>query len=347
MAGDDAADDLVELRPAPEVLLRHRRDADVVVHEADRVGPRVELRRGALWVRAGEDGPGVTVTHGAANVQVRAGAGVIEVSDMEALLVVASGRAAVKGAAPLPRSVLAGQAVALTLDGTFTDPAALTPAELASDRMVVENLARDSLLSAPTRAPAERPSGVAPAPAPAPVPDAPPAETAAEEPAPPPVEAPVPVEPSPDVEIEPEPEPEPDEPGPEVEGEAAALLAPEPAPPTEPEPPIEPEPAPPAEPEPEGEPEPEPAVEPDPAPAVEPAPAGPPAASALEAALAGVGVTDDPSATRVPVDRPVVEGDAADRADGRRRTRTLVVLVIVALLIFALVALLVLGGSGS
>ncbi len=90
MASDDGSKGLVELRPAPAVLLRHR-DADLEVVTAPRTGPRVELKRGALWIRAGEDGPGVTVTHGAASVQVRAGAGVVEVSDMEALLVVASG----------------------------------------------------------------------------------------------------------------------------------------------------------------------------------------------------------------------------------------------------------------
>jgi hypothetical protein len=138
--------DLVELRPAPAVLLRHR-DAELEVVTEPRMGPRVDLKRGALWIRAGEEGPGVTVTHGAATVQVRAGAGVVEVSDMEALLVVASGRAAVKGVSPLPRSVIAGQAVTLTLDGTFTDPDALSAAELAADRMVVENLALDSLAS--------------------------------------------------------------------------------------------------------------------------------------------------------------------------------------------------------
>jgi hypothetical protein len=152
MASDDGVSDLVELRPAPAVLLRHR-DAELDVVTAPRTGPRVTLHKGALWIRAGEEGPGVTVTHGAASVQLRAGAGVVEVHDVEALLVVASGRAAVKGVSPLPRSVIAGQAVTLTLDGTFTDPDALSAAELAADRMVVENLALDSLASTATGAP--------------------------------------------------------------------------------------------------------------------------------------------------------------------------------------------------
>lgn len=300
MAGEDTADDLVELRPAPSVLLRHRADADVVVHAANRVGPRVDLRRGALWVRAGEDGPGVTVTHGAANVQVRAGAGVIEVSDLEAILVVASGRAAVKGAAPLPRSVLAGQAVALTLDGTFTDPAVLTAAELASDRMVVENLARDSLLSAG--------AGARSAP---PVAPPPPLDVLALQDLDGFVEEPLVEEP----------------PGLPVE-----------------EPPVLPEPAPALEPVPAPDPGPDAA----PGPLAGPAPG--PAASALESALAGVGVTDDPAAERVAVDAPVAgdeEAAAAAPEGDRRRTRVLVALVILALLVFALVALLVLGGSGS
>ena len=59
--------DLVELRPAPAVLLRHR-DAELEVVTEPRMGPRVDLKRGALWIRAGEEGPGVTVTHGAATV---------------------------------------------------------------------------------------------------------------------------------------------------------------------------------------------------------------------------------------------------------------------------------------
>ncbi|QYG93036.1 hypothetical protein HC251_11725 [Iamia sp. SCSIO 61187] len=172
MGSDDGTSELVELRPAPSVLLRHR-DAELDVVAVDRSGPRIELRRGALWIRAGEDGPGVTVTHGAASVQVRAGAGLLEVHDLEALLVVASGRAAVKGVSPLPRSVMAGQAVTLTLDGTFTDPDALSAAELAADRMVVENLALDNLGS--STAPAPAPASAAP-PEPDPVPDVAPEE---------------------------------------------------------------------------------------------------------------------------------------------------------------------------
>lgn len=321
MAGDDAGDDLVELRPATSVLLRHRADAEVEVVTAPRVGPRVDLRRGALWVRAGEDGPGVTVTHGAASVQLRAGAGVIEVNDMEALVVVASGRAAVKGVAPLPRSVLAGQAVALTLDGTFTDPDALSPAELATDRMVVENLARDSLLSRPEGTP----SGGEPVATPAldlpvaleaePVPSVPDVAPLVEAPAPPP---------------------------PDPAFEAAVVAPPAPPPPVEPQPwtelisAVSPTPrAPVADPE-------------APSPAPEPAPDQEPvlATSALESALAGVGVTDDPKAERVAVDTPVqadAEPTKADAEDDRRRTRILVGLVVLALLVLALVYLLLFG----
>jgi hypothetical protein len=170
MASDDGTTDLVELRPAPAVLLRHR-NAELDIVTEPRMGPRVDLKRGALWIRAGEEGPGITVTHGAATVQVRAGAGVVEVNDMDALLVVASGRAAVKGVSPLPRSVIAGQAVTLTLDGTFTDPDALSAAELAADRMVVENLALDSLASVGGAVEAAAAAPVADAPAPAPEPE--------------------------------------------------------------------------------------------------------------------------------------------------------------------------------
>lgn len=141
-----AAQDPHELRPAAGVLLRHR-GADLVVHPSPRGGPRVELRQGALWIRAVEEGPGVTVTHGASSIQLRAGAVVVEVHDVEALLLVAAGSAAVKGTAPLPRSVAAGQAVALTLDGTTSEPDSLAPHELAADQMVVENLVRDVLAS--------------------------------------------------------------------------------------------------------------------------------------------------------------------------------------------------------
>lgn len=345
MAGDDAAaDDLVELRPAPSVLLRHRADALVEVVTAPRVGPRVDLRRGALWVRAGEDGPGVTVTHGAASVQLRAGAGVIEVNDMEALVVVASGRAAVKGVAPLPRSVLAGQAVALTLDGTFTDPDTLSPAELATDRMVVENLARDSLLS--------RAEGVAsggePVATPAldlpvehdPVPSAsfeaevaalvaepvaPPPVTTFEAatvapPVPPPGPGPVPVDPF----AAPLPTERPATPAPWTELLATVSPAPvEPA--ASAAPALSP---------------PEPSPGPSPSGADEP----PAAASALESALAGVGVTDDPKAERVAVDTPVQDDQPAPTGEGdRRRTRVLVGLVILALLLLALVYLLLFG----
>ena len=338
MASDDGIRELIELRPAPAVLLRHR-DADLDVHTAPRSGPRVELRRGALWIRAGEEGPGVTVTHGATSVQVRAGAGVVEVLDMEALLVVASGRAAVKGVSPLPRSVIAGQAVTLTLDGTFSDPDALSAAELAADRMVVENLALDSLASG-------TPATAGPAPLPPRIP-ATLGEARVDPPGAPQVEGtgdPF----APRVRPEPEPEPEP---------VVAAAAAPPPV----------------AEPLPVGR----------------PAPSLPPVAepSALESALAGVGVTDtplEPGETRVPVapaplpaapegpapkpskatrqkaakeprakkekatrekaSKPdtaakmATEDAVAPAADDRRRQRILVALVLGALLILAIVA---------
>ncbi len=148
MTPDLADQDLHELRPAPGVLLRHR-GAEVDVHEVPRSGPRVELRHGALWIRVVDDGPGVTVVHGASSIQLRSGAAVVEVHDVEALLLVAAGQAAVKGSAPLPRSVVAGQAVALTVDGTTSEPDRFAAEELASDRMVVENLARDLLAARP------------------------------------------------------------------------------------------------------------------------------------------------------------------------------------------------------
>lgn len=91
------------------------------------------------------DGVGLVVTHGAATVPVRDGAAVVEVHDFEALLVVIAGRAAIKGASALPRSVSAGQAVTLTLDGSFGDPEVPAAGELASDRMVEENLALDAI----------------------------------------------------------------------------------------------------------------------------------------------------------------------------------------------------------
>ncbi|HXH59601.1 hypothetical protein [Iamia sp.] len=143
----------VEQRPAPGVLLRHR-GAEVEVHPAGRDAPRVEIRRGAAWLRATDEGPGVWFTHGATTLQIRSGAAVVEVLDFEALVVVVAGRAAVKGTAALPRSVIAGQAVTLTLDGTFTAPETLAAGELAADRMVVENLALDSMGSATPTVPA-------------------------------------------------------------------------------------------------------------------------------------------------------------------------------------------------
>lgn len=143
----------VEQRPALGVLLRHR-GAEIEVRPAGRDAPRVEIRRGAAWLRATDEGPGVWFTHGAATLEIRSGAAVVEVLDFEALVVVVAGRAAVKGTAALPRSVVAGQAVTLTLDGSFTDPDTLVARELSADRMIVENLALDSMASAIPTVPA-------------------------------------------------------------------------------------------------------------------------------------------------------------------------------------------------
>lgn len=138
------ADEVVELRPAGSVLVRHR-GADLEARADPRSGPVITLREGALWVRADEGGPGVTVTHGASSVEVRSGAVVLEVSDVEALLVVVSGRASVGGVSPVPRTVVAGHACSMTLDGVLSAPVALSADELAGDRMIVQNLARDTL----------------------------------------------------------------------------------------------------------------------------------------------------------------------------------------------------------
>ncbi len=140
-------DELVEERPVAGALVRHR-GARMEQHGVERSAPRLEIHAGAVWIRATEAGPGVLATHGAATVQVREGAAVLEVSDFEALLVVVSGRVAVKGAAALPRSVTAGHAVTLNLDGGFGTPEPLTAEELHADRFVVENLARDVLVEA-------------------------------------------------------------------------------------------------------------------------------------------------------------------------------------------------------
>lgn len=356
MASDDGTRELVELRPAPAVLLRHR-DADLEVHTAPRTGPRVELKRGALWIRAGEEGPGVTVTHGATSVQVRAGAGVVEVVDMEALLVVAAGRAAVKGVSPLPRSVIAGQAVTLTLDGTFSDPDALSAAELAADRMVVENLALDNLASGGPAPSTPAAAEAAPA-----APDLP-AEARVDPPGAPQVEgtadpfAPR-VRPDPSAPAAAPPEaapvaPVPPVPAPEPPAAAAPTVAPAPAVPA----PAEPDAPPPAPPV--GRPAPS-------LPVTEP--------SALEVALAGVGVTDTPPApgeARTPVEPKAAPAEATPEATGkgrkkpgpprtaageapastpeddRRRQRILIALVLGALLILAIVAALAFSGDSA
>lgn len=181
-------DELVEERPVPGALVRHR-GARLEHHGVERSASRLEVHAGAVWIRATEAGPGILATHGATTVQVREGAAVLEVNDFEALLVVVSGRAAVKGAAALPRSVTAGHAVTLNLDGGFSTPEPLSPEELHADRFVVENLARDVLTEAEAVAPEPEPAGE-PAPPPlltAPVGarvDGPPPEIQATEPMP-------------------------------------------------------------------------------------------------------------------------------------------------------------------
>lgn len=152
------ADEMVELRPAPAVVLRHE-GADLEARAVEGSGPVVTLRDGAVWVRADGAGPGVTVTHGASSVEVGSGAVVVEVADVEALLVVVAGRAAVQGVSPLPRTVHAGHATTLTLDGVASDPAPIDANELAADRVIVENLARDAL-AADLDVPAEVTAGV-------------------------------------------------------------------------------------------------------------------------------------------------------------------------------------------
>lgn len=126
--------------------MRHRRvDVDVEIRGDARSATTVELRRGAVWLRAVDDGLGVVFVHGATTVELRGGAAVVEVHDSDAVLVVVAGRAAIEGAPDLPRTVSAGQAVTLALDGSFEQLKTMTAAQLAGDRMVVENLARDAL----------------------------------------------------------------------------------------------------------------------------------------------------------------------------------------------------------
>ncbi|WCO65098.1 hypothetical protein PO878_11370 [Iamia majanohamensis] len=295
MAREDThTDELAEERPAPGTVVRHR-GADVEVRPAARGPASVELHRGAAWLRATARGPGLVLGHGAATLQLADGAAVVEVHDFEALVVVLAGRASVRGVAALPRSVEAGEAVTLTLDGSCSDPDRLAPAELAADRMVVENLALDALAG-------RRAEAVPPAAEPGP--------GAAV--APSPTEAPL---------AQRSPAPGPDEPGAEP-----APVAPAPAPP-----------APPAARR--G------AVDGPPPEAPRPEP------SALESALAGVGVVDrdgDPALddeAAPPAAAGARRDDEGDDGPGRRRL--LLVLVVVALLVVAIVAAVVLGGDGA
>lgn len=170
------ADEMVELRPARAVVVRHQ-GADLEARAVEGSGPVITLRNGAVWVRADAAGPGVVVTHGASSVEVRSGAVVVEVADVEALLVVVAGRASVRGVSPLPRTVHAGHASTLTLDGVTSDPAPIDANELAADRMIVENLARDTV-AADLVAPAEATGGVRVDPPPPPTLDGAPVDAA-------------------------------------------------------------------------------------------------------------------------------------------------------------------------
>lgn len=144
MAGDNTErNEMIVQRPAPGTLVRH--SGAVEVGPAARGPATVEVRDGAAWLRATADGPGLVLTHGASTVQLQEGAAVVEVHDFEALVVVIAGRVAVKGTTALARSVSAGHAVSISLDGAFGDAEAVAPGELATDRMIVENLARDLL----------------------------------------------------------------------------------------------------------------------------------------------------------------------------------------------------------
>ena len=205
MAREDThTDEMAEEHPAPGTVVRHR-GADVEVRASARGPASVELHRGAAWLRATPRGPGLVLGHGAATLQLADGAAVVEVHDFEALVVVLAGRATVRGVAALPRSVEAGEAVTLTLDGSCSDPDHLAPAELAADRVVVENLALDAL--------AGRVAGTAP-------PTAAPDPGAAAAPSPSEAEAP--------------PAPAPPAPGPGEPGAEPAPAAPPPAPPAPP-----------------------------------------------------------------------------------------------------------------
>ncbi len=144
MATDDSgSDDLVVARPAPGTVVRHRGAEIGVRSEPD--GPAtIEVKRGAVWLRAVADGPGLVLSHGATTMVLRDGAAVVEVHDAEALLVVVAGRAEIDGSPAVPGSVGAGQAATLTADGGCSAPEVLAASELAADRMIVENLALDA-----------------------------------------------------------------------------------------------------------------------------------------------------------------------------------------------------------
>lgn len=146
MSGEVGLATLTEDRSAPGAVVRHR---GATIDRPEAATPTLTLVRGALWARGDGTGPGVLITHGASTVLIRDGAAVVESIDFEAIVLVVSGEIAVKGANTLPRSVFAGHAITLSLDGTFGSPEPLSAAELAADRFVTENLARDALLAAP------------------------------------------------------------------------------------------------------------------------------------------------------------------------------------------------------
>ncbi|NLV54034.1 MAG: hypothetical protein GXY13_00325 [Acidimicrobiales bacterium] len=136
---------LTEIRPGHASLIRHE-DADFELLWCRDV-PRVALRRGAIWVRATEDGPGIVVSCGESHVHLRSGAAAIEHREHDALVVVASGRASVTGTWPLPKVVHAGHGVVVSCSGTVRSPRPVAVEELSANPMLVENLVRDSLVS--------------------------------------------------------------------------------------------------------------------------------------------------------------------------------------------------------
>lgn len=136
---------LTELRPGHASLLRH--DAAEFQLMWARDVPRVDLHRGAVWLRATDAGPGIVVSCGESHIHLRSGAAVVERRELDALVVVASGRVSVTGTWPLPKVIEAGQGVAVTIAGEVREPRTIPALELAANPMVIENLVRDGLVS--------------------------------------------------------------------------------------------------------------------------------------------------------------------------------------------------------